>query len=181
MAYIEGILKAYETHKMVDGRFVLDNRGRTIGYGHGVREGEDFSDGLSETEALELAIADMDEKYSVIIKCMQEINGMTGLNLNERNFSENEIMFLVDFAYNSGRGLVKWPGLSDDQPHTSLALLIIAVSEGDDEKIISILKEEVLNGEGEYYRGLEKRRMDEYEILKEGDYERDDDMERGVW
>lgn len=28
--YIDGIIKAYETHKMVNGRFVLDNGGQTI-------------------------------------------------------------------------------------------------------------------------------------------------------
>ena len=29
-AYIDGIIKAYETHKMVNGRFVLDNGGQTL-------------------------------------------------------------------------------------------------------------------------------------------------------
>lgn len=181
LAYINGIIKAYETHKMVNGRFVLDNNGRTIGYGHDVVAGEDFSNGLSEAEALQLAISDLDAKYEDILKCIQEINEMTGMNINAKDFSENEMIFLIDFAYNRGRGLVKRPELPDGQPHSSLALLIIAVSEKDDEDVIRILKEEVNNLDGEYYNGLERRRMDEYEILRYGEYSRDEDMERGVW
>lgn len=73
------------------------------------------------------------------------------------------------------------PEIPQGQPRTSLALLIIAVAEGDDEAVIRILKEEVCNMKGEYYSGLERRRMDEYEILKYGDYSCDEDMERGVW
>lgn len=38
--------------------------------------------------------------------------------------------------------------------------------------------EETLNKEGEVYDGLILRRMDEYEILKFGDFERDYDIER---
>lgn len=166
---------------MVDGRFVLDNGGRTIGYGHDVVAGEDFSNGLSEAEALQLAISDLDAKYEDVLKCIQEINNMTGMNINAKVFSENEMIFLIDFEYNRGRGLVERPELPNDQPHSSLALLIIAVSEKNDEDIIRILKEEVNNLDGEYRSGLEKRRMDEYEILKYGEYSRDEDMERGVW
>ena len=50
-----------------------------------------------------------------------------------------------------------------------------------DEKIKGILREEVCNTYGVYYTGLELRRMDEYEILRYGEYERDEDMGRGVW
>lgn len=180
-AYIEGILKAYETHAMVNGRFVPDNGGATIGYGHDIVEGEDFSNGLSEEEAMELAIADLDAKYDDVILCIEQINDLAGKNISINDFSENEIMFFVDFEYNRGRGLVAWSEIPENQPHTSLALLIIAVSEDEDEKIVSILKEEVCNTKGIYYSGLERRRMDEYEILKYGDYENDEDLERGVW
>lgn len=38
---------------------------------------------------------------------------------------------------------------------------------------------EVYNSNGKYYSGLGQRRLDEYEILKYGDYEYDDDLERG--
>lgn len=179
--YIEGIIKAYETHAMVDGRFVLDNGGATIGYGHDLVEGEDFSNGLSQEEALELAIADLDAKYDDVILCMEQINELTGKNINASDFTENEMMFFVDFAYNRGKGLVARPEIPDNQPHTSLALLILAVLEDDDEKIKGILREEVCNTYGVYYTGLELRRMDEYEILRYGEYERDEDMGRGVW
>lgn len=92
-AYIEGILMTYEAHIMVDGRFVLDNGGRTIGYGHDLVDGEDFSDGLSVEEALELAIADLDTKYDDILLCIDQINDLSDRNISIDDFSENEIMF----------------------------------------------------------------------------------------
>lgn len=144
-AYIDGILKSYETHAMVDGRFVLDNNGDTIGYGHDIVGDEDFSNGLSKEEAMALAIADLDVRYELVVQCISEINDMTGSNISIDDFSENEIMFFVDFSYNRWKGLVNRPEIPENQPHSSLALLIIAVSEDDDEKIVSILKEEVLN------------------------------------
>lgn len=83
------------------------------------------------------------EKYEDVLTCIQEINEMTGMNINAKNFLKKDV-----FSYNRGRGLVKRPELPDGQPHSSLALLIIAVSEKDDENIIKILKEEVNNLDG---------------------------------
>ena len=181
-AYVDGILKVYETHAMIDGRFVLDNDGRTIGYGHDLAVGEDFSKGLSEEEAMALAIADLDAKYDLVLYYINILNESYDKDIQIENFSENEIMFLIDFAYNRGSGLVVREDLKNaGEPYNSLPILIVAVSEEDDEKIVSILKEEVNNQDGKHYNGLERRRMDEYEILKYGDYEYDDDLERGVW
>ena len=43
------------------------------------------------------------------------------------------------------------------------------------------MQAEVLNQDGEYKAGLERRRMDEYEMLKNEDYVRNDDLERWKW
>lgn len=179
IAYIDGIIKSYEKHKMINGRFVLDNNGQTIAYGHDVLAGEDFSSGLSQQEAEELLISDLNKKYNTIERYIKTLNSNYGYNLNFNNFSENEMLFLVDFAFNRGSGLVKRPELeAAGQPYSSLAILIVAVSENDDNKIITTLMEETKNLQGIYYDGLALRRMDEYEILKFGDFVRDYDVSR---
>ena len=164
---------------MVNGRFVLDNGGQTIGYGHDVLPGEDFSGGLSEQEALDLLIKDLNKKYDSIKGYINTLNTGFGYNININNFSENEILFLVDFAFNRGAGLVERPELkAAGKPYSSLAILITAVSEKNDQKIRETLMEETKNTKGVYYEGLKLRRMDEYEILKFGDFVRDYDVKR---
>lgn len=177
MKYIEGILMSYETHKIIDGRFVLDNGGKTIAYGHDVREGEDFSEGLSMQEGLDLAVKDLDEKYELIKNKVEELNEDYGYNIDIDSFTENEMMFLIDFVYNRGYGLVERKAEVGPLKR-SLTILIVAVTEGDDERIREVLMEETYNLDGVKYDGLIKRRMDEYEILKFGDYERDEDIDR---
>ncbi|MGN6710411.1 glycoside hydrolase family protein [Anaerocolumna jejuensis] len=178
-AYINGIIKAYETHKKVNGRFVLDNGGQTIGYGHDLLPGEDFSGGLSEQEALDLLIKDLDKKYASIEGYIKSLNSGYGYNININKFSENEILFLVDFAFNRGAGLVERPELKKaKKPFSSLAILITAVSEKNGKKIKETLMEETKNTKDVYYEGLKLRRMDEYEIYKFGDFVRDYDVKR---
>ncbi len=134
-AYINGIIKSYETHKKVKGRFVLDNGGQTIGYGHDLLPGENFSAGLSE-QALDLLIKDLDEKYATIEGYIKSLNSGYGYNIDINKFSENEVLFLVDFAFNRGAGLVQRPKLKKaKKPFSSLAILIIAVSKKNDKKL----------------------------------------------
>lgn len=182
--YIEGIIMDYEKpdddDDIVNGRFVLFNSGKTIAYGHDVKQGEDFTNGLSKEEGIELAIADLDEKYDTILRYINTLNTSYGKDIHIEDFTENEIVFLLDFAYNRGAGFVE-RDQNSGKPFSSLAILIVAVSENDQQTIIETLKEEVYNKEGVYYSGLERRRMDEYEILTMGDYERSYDLERGVW
>lgn len=181
LVYIEGIIKGYETHRIEKDRFVLDNGGNTIAYGHDVRNGEDFTNGLNMEEGLKLAISDLDEKYEDIILCISEINDMNGMKISINDFTENQIIFLLDFSYNRGRGMMERPDKDENgnsQVHSSLAILIIAVWEKDYETIIYTLGEETKSMSGEYYEGLELRRMDEYEILTMGDYEKNDEIER---
>jgi RHS repeat-associated protein len=178
-AYINGIIKSYETHKKVKGRFVLDNGGQTIGYGHDLLPGENFSAGLSEQEALDLLIKDLDEKYATIEEYIKSLNSGYGYNIDINKFSENEVLFLVDFVFNRGAGLVQRPKLKKaKKPFSSLAILIIAVSKKNDKKIKKTLMEETKNTKGVYYEGLKLRRMDEYEIYKFGDFVRDYDVKR---
>lgn len=69
-----------------------DNGGSTIAYGHDLDEGEDFSDGLSEEEGLELALCDLDKKYEVIIRCIGGINDFTetDINVKQGDYERNE-------------------------------------------------------------------------------------------
>ena len=187
LKYIEGIIKSYETHKIEDGRYVLDNNGKTIALGHDVRLGEDFSNGLSMEEGLALAIKDLDGCYALVEQKIKELNAPVDpesdnpeevqYNIDINDFSEDELMMLVDFAYNRWQGLVKRP--ENVYPKSSLAILIVAISEKDYERVNATLMEEIKGSEsGEVSTGLIRRRMDEYEMMAHGDYTRDYDLER---
>lgn len=179
LMYIDGIIKPYETHKMINGRFVLDNGGQTIGYGHDVLPGEDFSNGLSENEALDLLMKDLNSKSDTIKRYINILNLEFGYNILIGDLSKNEMLFFVDFVFNRGAGLVERPELkAAGKPFSSLAILLTAVSEKNDKKIIDTLMEETYNLEHVYYEGLKLRRMDQYEILKFRDFVRDYDAER---
>ena len=70
-------------------------------------------------------------------------------NIDLSEYIEDEIMFLVDFAFNRGKGLYERKELQESgEPFSSLVLLIVGVSEHD------------------------------YEILVSGDYLRNDELER---
>ena len=179
LEYIE-FIKAYETHAKNGNIHILDNGGQTIAYGHDLRPGENFSGGLNEYQAINLLLSDLDEKYKSIEGYINTLNSNYGYNININNFSENEVLFLVDFAFNRGAGLVQRPNLQTaGKPYNSLPILIAAVSAKDDATIIKTLQEETKNLQGVYYSGLELRRMDQYEILKRGDFVRDYDISRG--
>ena len=176
--YIEGILFDYEGDEKVlndDGEWVHKphHGGDTIGYGHDIKEGEELPDELTEAEAVQLAIRDLDMQYDIVLTTIKQINEMTGMDISIEDFTENERMFFADFSFNRGKGLQPRPDLEDQgQPHTSLALLIIAVYEKDYSDIKEILATEIYNEDGERMDGLILRREDEYEILTQGNYER---------
>lgn len=199
--YIDKFLKAYETHKIENGRYVLDNGGQTIALGHDVVDGEDFSQGLSLKEGELLAIEDLNKKYRRVKEKIEQLNsGEFGdYKIDINNFTKQEMLFLIDFEFNRGDGLIdhkkireekekqqKEQGISqeDQEPdkyeklNTSIAILIAAVADEDYEKVDEVLMMEVCNTKGEYLSGLERRRMDEYELLMFDDYERDDDIGR---
>lgn len=195
-------LKAYEKHKIVNGRYVLDNGGRTIGLGHDVLPGEDFSQGLSMEEGELLAIEDLNKKYRRIKEKIEQINsgGYGNFSIDINNFTEQEMLFFIDFAYNRGDGLIKHAEIREEREkqrdeqrkrgekveepdkyeslNSSIAILIAAVADKNYEKVDEVLMMEVNNINDKYLPGLEKRRQDEYELLMFGDYERDEDIAR---
>lgn len=141
--------------------------------------GEDFTNGLNEYQAINLLLQDLDEKYDTITRYITTLNSNYNYNLNINDFTENETLFLVDFAFNRGSGLVERPQLeAAGEPYSSLPILIIATSENDNKKIVDTLMEETKNKQGIHRDGLELRRMDQYEILSFGDYARDYDINR---
>ncbi len=183
--YIE-FLKSYEEHKIENGRYVLDNNGKTIALGHDVLPGEDFSQGLSIKEGELLAIQDLNKKYIRVKQKIDELNELK-YNIDKNGFTRREMLFFIDFEYNRGDGLVKRQIDEEKQKNnpepygnlkTSIAILIAAVANKDYKKVDEVLMEEVKNRHGKYLPGLEKRRMDEYELLLFGDYKKDDDITR---
>lgn len=71
----------------------------TIGYGHLIKKDEDFSDGLTEKEATELFVKDLQGTYNIIEK---QINTECLLLM-----SQNEYDALVSFVFNIGAGDAK--------------------------------------------------------------------------
>jgi GH24 family phage-related lysozyme (muramidase) len=77
-----------------DGMFYIHNDGAdypTIGYGHKIKPGEDFSGGITEKEAERLLKEDIriaEDDLRALVK--------------DRNLSQNEIDSLVSFLYNAG-------------------------------------------------------------------------------
>ncbi|MDL2302460.1 hypothetical protein LJC58_08910 [Lachnospiraceae bacterium OttesenSCG-928-D06] len=182
--YID-FIKSYETHaKDSNGKFILDNNGDTIGYGHDLsdseKQSEIYANGISETKALEILKSDLDDCHGKIKKLVNTLNTNYGDSLNIIQFSREEYSLLLDVSFNRGFGLYKRPQLeSNGKPYSSLPILLIAVAKKDEITLIQTLKEETYNTKGIYYSGLELRRMDQYEIYKHGDYNRDRDINRG--
>ena len=94
---LEGCVKIGDKHVIYDdqsGRPVKPNeslpRGATIGYGHLIKQGEDFTNGISETKATELLRADIATAERAV---QQSISA---------NLSQNQYDALVIFAYNIG-------------------------------------------------------------------------------
>ncbi len=56
----------------------------------------------------------------------------------------------------------------------------MAISNDDNSKVKEILMREIYNTKGVEYLGLKRRRLDEYEMYLNGDYSRDDDVEREI-
>lgn len=122
LKYIE-FLKAYETHEKVGNMHVLSNGGKTIAYGHDLLAGENFSSGLNEYQAINLLMRDLDSKYDMIINKVNQLNSNYGYQIDVNDFSEEEKLFLVDFAFNRGSGLVNRSQLKQqNKPSSSIAI-----------------------------------------------------------
>ena len=94
---LEGCVKKDDIHIIYDdktGRPVNSNeplpRGATIGYGHLIKSGEDFRNGITETQATELLRIDI----AMAERAVQ--NNITG------SLTQNQFDALVSLAYNIG-------------------------------------------------------------------------------
>lgn len=66
----------YEKHTVKDGKHILSNGGKTIGYGHDITGKEHFylSKGLNEYQALNLLLEDLDKSHSTITRYIDTLN-----------------------------------------------------------------------------------------------------------
>ena len=73
---------------------------KTIAYGHKLKSGEDFSKGISETEALALLKSDLLAHKNIAEEVMDELHGKDTF----KNLSPDRQEMLIDFAFNLGEG-----------------------------------------------------------------------------
>ena len=97
LKWLEGCVKQNGQHVMYDdvsGRPVVKNtrlpHGATIGYGHLIKQGEDFSNGITEEQATELLLQDIKNAENAVNKVILV------------PLSQNQFDALVIFAYNIG-------------------------------------------------------------------------------
>jgi GH24 family phage-related lysozyme (muramidase) len=116
----------------------------TIGYGHKILPGEDFSKGITEKEASVLLA--QDTKTAV-----RAVNDEVTAELSQTQFDA-----LVDFTYNLGAG------------NLEKSTLLANINSGKD-----ITKENFTDwnqAAGRVVRGLTIRRSDEYNLFSKGEY-----------
>ena len=94
-----------------NGKFIVHNVSDsslgTIAFGHDVQPDEDFGNGLTMRETIELLIQDLDKtKENRVEYAISQLNKNYGYNYSFDDFTEQEQAFLLDFAYNRGWGLV---------------------------------------------------------------------------
>lgn len=162
---------------MENGKHVLYNNGKTIGYGHDLTDDEIqsgiYNEGINESLATKLLLLDLERVYNRVIGTIKSLNQNYGYSININSFSEQERDALVDFSFNRGMGLVQRPELKNSgKPYSSLAISIVAVSEKNSTKLWNTLSTETQNMQGKFYSGLESRRKNEYKIYQYGDYTR---------
>ena len=118
----------------------------TIGYGHMVLEGEDFSGGITEAEAIELFKKDVE----------RVVNG--ALDKIKVDLTQNQIDALGSFIFNVGPGAFEkglLPHINARRHERATARLLKYVTGRD-----------MRTGERRVLRGLLKRRRDEVALYK---------------
>jgi len=118
----------------------------TIGYGHMVLDGEDFSGGITEAEAIKLFEKDVE----------RVVNG--SLDKIEVELTQNQIDAIGSFVFNVGPGAFEKGPLPyiNARKHESATSRILKYVTGRD----------VRTGERRVLRGLLKRRRDEVALYK---------------
>lgn len=122
----------------------------TIGYGHVIQPGEDFSRGITKEEARTLKLKDMKVKVDEV----NEWAKMHNVKLTQQQFDA-----LVSFHYNTGL-IFEMEKLRD---------LIKSGTATPDE--IKVAFGEYYKSRGKRLFGLWKRRMDEADMFLNGEYE----------
>lgn len=136
-----GLARIREHEAFVPKKYDDGARNSTIGYGHLVLEGEDFSGGISEPEALELFEKDVE----------RVVNG--SLDKIEVELTQNQIDAVGSFIFNVGPGAFEnglLPHINARRHERATSLILKYVTGRD-----------VRTGERRVLRGLLKRRRDE--------------------
>lgn len=111
----------------------------TIGYGHELKPGESFPDGITEAQATVLLREDLSTAEAAV-------NHLVTVPLNQSQFDA-----LVDFVYNEGAG------------HFEASTLLVKLNEGEYADVPTELRKWVYAG-GRVIPGLVARREDEAEL-----------------
>lgn len=123
---------------------------KTIGYGHVIQPGENYDNGITKEEALKLLAKDIKEREDTVRKLLLKDNVVV---------SQQVFDALVSFEYNTGR--LEKSGLLEH----------IKAGNATPQQLYNDLMQYITAG-GTYYEDLYRRRYDEWEILMEGEYER---------
>jgi GH24 family phage-related lysozyme (muramidase) len=138
-------LKFIEKHEGYSGTVYKDSAGNpTIGYGHLIKKGEDFSKGTTKEKAAELLSQDTKTAADAV-------NSKVTTNLSQTKFDA-----VVDFTYNLGGG------------NLGKSSLLKNINAGND-----VTKENFTDWNhagGKVVNGLTIRRTDEFNLFSKGDY-----------
>jgi lysozyme len=138
-------LQFIEKHEGYSGTVYKDSAGNpTIGYGHLIKEGEDFSKGITKEKAGELL--SQDTKTAV-----DAVNGKVTANLSQTKFDA-----VVDFTYNLGGG------------NLGKSTLLKNINAGKD--VTENNFTDWNRAGGKVVNGLTIRRTDEWNLFSKGDY-----------
>lgn len=145
MSLSEKGLEFIERHEGYSTKIYKDSAGNpTIGFGHLIKEGEDFSEGISKEKAGELLSQDTQTAGDAV-------NGRVTVKLSQTEFDA-----LVDFTYNLGGG------------NLGKSTLLKNINAGKE-----VTKENFTDWNragGKVVNGLTARRTDEFNLFSKGDY-----------
>ena len=145
MSFSQKGLAFIERHEGYSDKIYLDSAGNpTIGYGHLIKEGEDFSKGITKEKAAELL--SQDTKIAV-----DAVNRLVTATLSQTQFDA-----LVDFTYNLGAGSL------------GKSTLLTNINAG-----LDVVEENFTDWNhagGKVVEGLTIRRTDEWNLFSNGNY-----------
>lgn len=123
---------------------------RTIGFGHVIRPGENFDNGITFEQAKELLEKDLKSREETVRRLTK------GTTLNQQQFDA-----LVDFQFNTGN------------LKSSTLLKDVLSGNASDEQLLKDFLSWTRQGDNRL-KNLYQRRYDEWEIFTEGEYERNE-------